>query len=94
MCSTPIPRRKDSQVLLPNKHLKMSESIVGLGGLVLSNISKPSLFDALWTRIQEQTGTPDWPASHDVEDFVLALCFLYSVGAIDVTQNGELVRCD
>jgi hypothetical protein len=81
-------------VLLPDKHLKLSESVIGLAGLVLSDISKPTWFDALWMRVQEKTGTPDWPAVHGVENFVLSLCFLYSVGAIDVTQNGELVRCD
>ncbi len=81
-------------MLLPDKHLKLSESVIGLAGLVLSDISKPTWFDDAWARIKEQTGTPDWPAVHGVENFVLALCFLYSVGAIDLTQDGELVRCD
>ena len=80
-------------MLLPDKHLRLSESVLGLAGLVLSHLGKPTPFDALWKRVREQTGTPEWPAVHGVENFVLALCFLYSVGAVDVSPSGELFRC-
>jgi len=80
-------------VLLPDKHLRLSESILGFAGLVLSLVAGPMPFDALWKRVREQTDTAAWPASQAVEDFVLALCFLYSIGAVDVSSDGELFRC-
>lgn len=81
-------------MLLPDKHLRLSESVLGFAGLVLSHVVKPTRFDALWTRVREQIDTRDWPAAPRVENFVLALCFLYSIGAIDVSPDGELFRCD
>jgi ABC-three component (ABC-3C) system Middle Component 6 len=80
-------------VLLPDKHIRLSESILGFGGLVLSALRRPTTFDNLWKRLQESVDTPDWPAAHGVENFVLALCFLYSIGAVDVSSDGELFRC-
>jgi hypothetical protein len=80
-------------VLLPDKHLRLSESVLGFGGLVLSLVDGPLPFDALWRRVSEQTDSTAWPSSHGIEDFVLALCFLYSLGAVDVSSDGELFRC-
>ena len=81
-------------VLLPDKHLRLSESVLGFAGFVLSFVGKTTTFDTLWNRIREQLETSEWPASHGVENFALAICFLYSTGVLDVTQSGELYRID
>ena len=94
MCSTRILNPRGCQVLLPDKHLRLSECVLGLAGLVLSDIVRPIRFDTLWAKVRNQTGIPEWPAVHGVEDFVLALCFLYSVGLIEVSSDGEIFRCD
>lgn len=93
MCSIQNQERKGFPVLLPDKHLRLSDSVLGFAGLVLSVVVKPMAFDSLWKRVCEQINTPDWPASHGVENFVLALCFLYAIGAIEVSLDGELFRC-
>ncbi len=80
-------------MLLPDKHVRLSESILGLSALVLSYIPQHITFDALWNRVRKHTSTPDWPATHGVENFSLALCFLFSIQAIDVSEDGELFRC-
>jgi hypothetical protein len=71
----------------------LSESILGFAGLVLAGLARPATFDALWKRVAECLDTPEWPATHGAEDFVLALCFLYAIGAINVSADGELFRC-
>jgi hypothetical protein len=71
----------------------LSESVLGFAGLVLSLIIKPTPFDSLWKKVREHLDTPEWSAAHGAENFVLALCFLYSLGAVDVTPGGELFRC-
>lgn len=81
-------------MLLPDKHLRIAESVLGFAGLVLSLIPKPLPFDSLWKRVQEKLTSREWPAAHGVENFALALCFLFSIGAVDVSPNGELFRCD
>lgn len=64
-------------MLLPDKHLQLSESVLGFAGLVLSLTSKPSSFDALWKLVQERISTPEWPASHGVENFSLRFVFCF-----------------
>jgi hypothetical protein len=73
--------------------LRLSESILGFAGLVLSLINKPITFDQLLKRVQDQQVRGSWPAVHGAENFVLALCFLFSIGSVDVTPGGELFRC-
>lgn len=92
--STLNRKRKGDPVLLPDKHLRISESLLGLAGLVVSKMEKPTPFDTLWKKVRDQLNSPTWPATHGVENFVLALCFLHLIGTIDVSPNGELFRCD
>ena len=87
------PMQRGFPVLLPDKHIRLSESIIGFAGLVLSQIDKPDSFDAVWKRVRCFLDSSEWPAAHGVDNFVLALCFLHSLGAVDVTSSGELFRC-
>ena len=80
-------------MLLPDKHVRLAESLLGLAALVLAALDRPLTFDRLMGRLAPQFETPDWPAFHTAETVSLALCFLYAVGAVDVTEDGELVRC-
>jgi hypothetical protein len=80
-------------VLLPDKHIRLSESIVGFAGLILSTLVRPTTFDTLWKKVRDRLDTPDWPSVHGVDNFVLALGFLYSIEAVEVSDDGELTRC-
>lgn len=80
-------------MLLPDKHVKIGESILGLAALVLTNLEESLPFDNLMTVLTPQFETPEWPAYHNTETVSLAVCFLYSTGLIDVTPEGDLYRC-
>ena len=80
-------------MLLPDKHIRLSESILGLAGLTVSTLRRPMTFDILWKRVAEQLDSSTWPATHGVDNFDLALGFLFAIGAVDVSSNGELFRC-
>lgn len=81
-------------MLLPDKHVKIGESILGLAALVMANVEEPIAFDNLMAVLTPKFETPEWPAYHNTETVSLALCFLYSVGLVDVTSEGDLHRCD
>jgi len=81
-------------VLLPDKHIKIGESILGLAGLVVVNLEHPLPFDNLMTVLTPKFETPEWPAYHNTETVSLAVCFLYLAGLVDVTVEGDLYRCD
>lgn len=80
-------------MLLPDKHVKICESILGLAALVLANLSDPLPFDELMAVLAPQFETPAWPAYHNAETVALALCFLYSAGLVDVSEDGDVFRC-
>ena len=80
-------------MLLPDKHIRIAESILGVAGLVVATIKQPTSLDELMVKLSPVFDTPKWPASHGVESVVMALCFLNSIGVVDVTATGDLVRC-
>ena len=71
--------------LLPNKHIPTSRSLVGLGGLLLGQIQAPLTVSTLWDQVKTK------PEVGSFRNFVLALDFLYIIGAIDY-QHGFLSR--
>src|SRR5262249_446032 len=90
-----IPRQKrGTPVLLPDKHVRICESILGLAALVLANLTDPLPFDKLMAVLAPQFETPAWPAYHNGEICGLGLCFLFAAGLVDVSVDGDLFRCD
>ena len=81
-------------MLLPDKHISIGESILGLAALVVANLDEPLPFDSLMAVLTPKFETSEWPAFHTTQTVSLALCFLYSVGMVDVTPAGDIYRCD
>jgi hypothetical protein len=81
-------------VLLPDKHVRICESILGLAAFVLAKLSDPLPFDQVMSVLTPEFETPAWPAYHNTETVTLALCFLYSAGLVDVSEDGDVFRCD
>lgn len=80
-------------MLLPDKHITIAASVLGLSALVFSTLAEPLTFDALMETLAPQFDTSAWPAFHTAESVSLALSFLYALGLLDVTPEGELFRC-
>ena len=80
-------------MLLPDKHISLAESIVGLGGFLLGELKKQQSLDRLHNSIREASNSSSLPAYHDIDSIMLALLFLYMLGAIESTENGEIRAC-
>jgi ABC-three component (ABC-3C) system Middle Component 6 len=80
-------------MLLPDKHITLAESLLGLGSFVLSELRTPKSVDQLFDRLQHVRETPKLPAFHDIDSLLLAVVFLYIIGAIALTENGDLLQC-
>lgn len=65
-------------MILPNKHVKASAALLGIGAMVLERLTAPMTVSRLWDELRGVPGVPTF------DRFVLALAFLYSVGAIDL----------
>ena len=79
-------------MLLPAKHIKLSESIIGLSGFVLEKLNKPKTVDMLWNELRVAIERKEYPANHPFENLLLSLDFLYSIDIIRLDDNGMVSR--
>ena len=80
-------------MLLPDKHITLAESILGLGAFVLRQLERPKTVDQLFLRVSEAREDDSLPAFHDLDSLLLAIDFLYAVGAINATATGAVQSC-
>lgn len=81
-------------MLLPDKHIRFGESLLGLGGFVLETLQRPKSIDELWTSLQKAMREGSFPGQHAYEHLVLAIDVLFAVGALELTESGALRRCN
>ena len=81
-------------MLLPDKHIKLSESILGFGGFVLEDLDKPKTVDALWSDFEKVRDTDKFLSYQSFDNLVITISFLYVIGAISMHKDGKLRRCD
>ena len=76
-------------MILPAKHIKFSQSLIGLGGLILSFLKEPMTIDDIWAKYSK-TSKSKFPGYHTFDNVVLAANLLYVIGALEINENGEL----
>lgn len=81
-------------MILPDKHIKFAESLLGLGSFVLSELNIPKTLQEVWDSYAKVNDSVYFPAYHNFDHLVLSIDFLYSIGLIDTTENGYLTKCD
>lgn len=80
-------------MLLPDKHIRLSESILGLGAFILERLDHPATVEWIHEEVLQCAGSRELPAHHDFDNALLALAFLFAVGALELTLDGRVVRC-
>jgi len=73
-------------MILPNKHISMSNSLLGIGAKIIVQMNQPRTVTSLWSSVSKL------PEVGTFERFVLTLDFLYMIGAIEM-REGLLYRC-
>lgn len=80
---------------MPDKHIKFSESLLGLGSFALEKLASPQTIDDLWVEFCKCRNNGAYPSPHSFENLVLAVDTLYAIGAIaPIGQDGILRLCD
>ena len=80
-------------MLLPDKHITLAESILGLGAIVLSLLDRPMTAEQLYQRVRVARDEASYPAFQDLDTVTLAILFLYALGAVEATESGAVRRC-
>ncbi len=79
-------------MILPTKHIALSESIIGLAGYLLTFLKDGSYsIDMVWDHLanpKDDIGACF--VRHSIDNVVLAIDFLYMIGSIDVDGDGRI----
>lgn len=68
-------------MILPNKHIKLSNSLLNLGAILLDNISGTQTVSLLWNRVK------NLPDVNNFERFTLGLDLLYTLDLIELKDG-------
>jgi hypothetical protein len=80
-------------LILPQKHIKLSESIFGFGGFLLQLLHNPISVDELWEEHIRYNTSMGFPSFRSFDDFIITLDYLYIIGAIRQDERG-LINCE
>ncbi len=78
-------------MIMPKKHISLSESYIGLGAFVLETLSSPLTLDSCWDQIYNsyiKTGIIS--KKHSFDNFILTLDLLYALNAININEEGAM----
>ena len=64
-------------MILPTKHIKLSNSLLSVGAVLLKKLNSGQTVTSLWT------ATHTLPEVNTYEKFTLGLDFLFLIGAVD-----------
>lgn len=78
-------------MILPKKHIKLSESLFALGALVLEQIDSPKTVDEIWDNISQKQDIIS--AVNNFDNLLLTLDYLFSLGIITLNQKGGITKC-
>ena len=79
---------------MPDKHIQIGESLLGLSSHVIELLTLPQTIDELWASFRELMDHGGYPAEHSFENLVLAVDVLFALGAVkEVDHLGMLQRC-
>ncbi|RUR40506.1 hypothetical protein ELS18_04625 [Clostridium perfringens] len=79
-------------MILPSKHIKLSESLIGLGAFIIELLDKePMTLEDSWEKFnKEYIDTGIIRKKHSIDTYVDAIMLLYMMGAIDMNDKEEL----
>lgn len=81
-------------MILPSKHIRLSESLFGLGAFILSKVDRPKTLDELWKEFENSVKTGRYPFSHSFENFILAIDLLHMLGGVATDKYGRIILCN
>lgn len=74
--------------LIPNKHVRIDQSVLGLAGYCLSLLESPKSPDELYSILNSNNS--NWNFKPTLDHIILALDTLYSIGKIKTTTDNRL----
>ncbi len=77
-------------MILPRKQLSMSESLFGFGAFLLEQLDKGKTVDELWEFYKSAYSNNMYEVRFSFDQFIMALDYLFIIGAIEKDEEGVL----
>ena len=77
-------------MILPKKQLSLSESLFGFGAFLLQQLDTPTTVDDLWEYYKDSYANKKYLIKFTFDQFIMALDYLYIIGAIKQDERGML----
>ena len=78
-------------MILPSKHIKNCESLLGLASILLPFLNEEASVEELWRKFQKINNTSLCPTNHSFDNFVLSLDLLFILEKVAL-NNDKLLR--
>lgn len=80
-------------MIIPTKHTNFSESLLGFGSYILTQLESPESIDSLWSQYQKDFNKNIYYAKHSFDNLLLTILFLHSIGVVK-EQDGVVIKCN
>lgn len=80
-------------MIFPKKHLKVHETLIAMGAVVLQNTGSPKTLDDLWNVFQDKK-IYEGLSFYTFDRLLLTLVFLRTIGLISLDDNGRIKKCN
>lgn len=80
-------------MILPAKHLRHDRALIGVGADILAVLQGPSSVSAVWDAVRADRARRKDASPLSFDWFVLALCFLNAVSAVELVEDGLIAPC-
>lgn len=78
-------------MIMPKKHIKMSESLIGFGAVILEILTSPTTLDDCWKKIQKEYIQKGLISSkHSFDSLILTLDLLFLLNIVEINEKGEV----
>lgn len=76
-------------MILPKKHIKLSESLFAIGAVILKELNEPKTVDEIWEVIINNKLI----SRVSFDNLILTLDYLYTVDLLQMNDEGRIFRC-
>lgn len=79
-------------MLMPEKHIRITESLFGIGGIIVECLDDKSvLLDEIILYVEEYFNKNNKEKIYNnIDNIILAIDFLYSIGIVEIDIDGRI----
>ncbi|ATD55432.1 ABC-three component system middle component 6 [Clostridium chauvoei] len=78
-------------MIMPKKHITLSESYIGFGAFVLDMLKEPLTIDDCWNKIQKKYIDKGLISKkHSFDSLILTVDLLFALNTVDINERGEI----